>query len=80
MHFGENLKNILEEAGISQSELGRRCGISDQQISRFINGSQNNPYIQTVVAMSTALGVSIGKLVFGDEPEDENKYLLEAVC
>ncbi|HMW72350.1 MAG TPA: helix-turn-helix transcriptional regulator [Cellvibrionaceae bacterium] len=79
MHFGDNLKNILEEAGISQSELARRCELSEQQISRFINGSQRNPGIQTVVAISTALGVSVGRLIFGEESEDKNKYLLEAI-
>lgn len=79
MHFGENLKNILDETGINQSELARRCQLSDQQISRFIKGKQRNPQIQTVVAISMALGVSIERLIFGEESENKNRYLLEAI-
>lgn len=79
MHFGENLKNILDETGISQSELAKRCELSEQQISRFITGKQRNPGIQTVVSLSTALGVSIEKLIFGEEGENKNKYLVEAI-
>ena len=79
MHFGENLKNILEETGINQSELARRCELSNQQISRFIQGKQRNPGIQTVVTISTALGVSIERLIFGEESKNKNRYLVEAI-
>lgn len=79
MHLGENLKRIREGLGITQKELAERCGISDQQLSRLEGGSQRNPGIQTVVAICTALGVSIGELVHGEDEPEKTRYMLQAI-
>lgn len=79
MHLGDNLKRIREDRGISQSELAERCGMSTGQISKMETGAQKNPHIETVVAISTALGVSMEELVFGTEGPNGMKYMLAAI-
>lgn len=79
MHLRENLKRIRGDRGINQDELAERSGISKAQISRMETGGQTNPTIETVVAISAALGVSIEELVFGDKNPNEIKYLLTAL-
>lgn len=37
---GEHLKRVRETAGISQSELGRRCGLSQAYISQIEGGGK----------------------------------------
>ena len=37
MNFEERLIRALEEAGISQSELGRRVGVNSQSVSGWCN-------------------------------------------
>lgn len=79
MHLGENLKRTREKRGISQKELAERCGISVPQLSKMETGKQRNPHIETVVAMATALGVSIEELIYGTEGPNGMKYMLEAI-
>lgn len=79
MHLSDNLKRIREERGISQTELAERCGISPGQISKIEIGTQKNPHLETVVAISAALGVSIEELVFGTEGPNGMKYMLAAI-
>lgn len=79
MRLGENLKRIREDRGLSQDELAERCGISKSQISKLEVGRQKNPELETVVALSTALGISIEELVFGAEGPNGMKYMLNAI-
>ncbi|MCC7768589.1 helix-turn-helix transcriptional regulator, partial [Klebsiella pneumoniae] len=37
MNFEERLLRALDEAGISQSELGRRVGVNSQTVSNWCN-------------------------------------------
>ena len=38
VHPGEVLKELLSEAGMTQTELAQRCGVSQKHISEIING------------------------------------------
>ena len=38
VHPGEVLKEVLDEAGMTQVELARRCGVSQKHISEIVNG------------------------------------------
>ncbi|MEG7489778.1 helix-turn-helix transcriptional regulator, partial [Enterobacter hormaechei] len=37
MNFEERLQRAIDEAGISQSELGRRIGVNSQTVSHWCN-------------------------------------------
>lgn len=37
VHPGEVLKEVLAEAGVTQTELARSCGVSQKHISEIIN-------------------------------------------
>lgn len=77
-HIGDNIRRIRESMKISQQELAERSEVSKAQISRLETGSQNNPQIQTLVAISTALGMTLEETVFGEESAS-NAYLSEAL-
>lgn len=59
--FGENLRNLRMERGLSQEELARLLGTTKQVISRYENG-QRSPKVTIVAAYAEKLGVSIGYL------------------
>lgn len=46
-------------AGISQAELGARCGLAQSHISRYESG-KHEPGIQAASALAKGLGVDIG--------------------
>ncbi|QEY15144.1 XRE family transcriptional regulator [Cellvibrio sp. KY-GH-1] len=79
MRLSENLKRIRAERGISQDDLAERSGVSKGQISKLEIGIQKNPVLETVVALSSALGVSMEELVFGTEGPNGMKYMLNAI-
>ncbi|MCL1885633.1 MAG: helix-turn-helix domain-containing protein [Dehalococcoidia bacterium] len=67
--FGNNLKIIREERGLSQTELGAIVGTSKQVISRYeIN--QRSPKVSTVAEYAKKLGVPISRLTGWQKPED----------
>ena len=53
----ENIKTMIREAGLTQSEVARRMGISDAQLSRLISGHRKW-YGRTKRAFSLATGIS----------------------
>ena len=65
--FQYRLVKSLEKAGITAAELSEKSGISEANISNYINGKyvakQDKCY-----AIATALNVDPGWLMTGDEP------------
>jgi transcriptional regulator with XRE-family HTH domain len=65
MTFGQNLQKLRERAGLSQSDLARRAGLSlrslqNWEIDRYL------PRIDAAAQLARALGVSLDQLaVFG---------------
>jgi len=47
------------DKGWTQAELAARSGIAEKHISRIENGA-NEPKISTVIAVMTALGLTLG--------------------
>lgn len=78
MSIGEHIKAIRGTKGIKRSELIDKSGVSASQLGRIENGEQKNPTIETLVAIATALNVSIDELVFGQENES-SLYLQKAI-
>jgi antitoxin HigA-1 len=59
VHPGEFLAEILEETGISQTELARAIGVSAMQISHVVHGRRR---------ISAELALLLGR-AFGQSPE-----------
>lgn len=58
MSIGENIKKLRKENGLTQKQLGEKCGMADSAIRRYELGKAN-PKIETLLKIATALNVSI---------------------
>jgi transcriptional regulator with XRE-family HTH domain len=58
VHFGENLRRLRKEAGISQEELGFRSSLHRTEIGLLERGA-HVPRIDTLVKLATALESSL---------------------
>ena len=47
-NISNNLKELLKHEGISENELAKRVGISQQIINRLITGINTNPKLETI--------------------------------
>lgn len=61
MTFGENLKELREKAGISQSELAEAIGISQPAIWQLEAG-ETNPRLITVKALANYFDTTVEEL------------------
>jgi DNA-binding XRE family transcriptional regulator len=70
------IRELREELGISQEELGRRMGLKQASISKF--EARSDFHISTLQSVAAAIGARlVVKMVFPDDTERELK--LEAV-
>lgn len=58
MSIGLKIKNLRKKRGLTQKQLGERCGIADSNIRKYENGQQN-PKIETLRKIADALNVTI---------------------
>lgn len=65
--FAARLRQLREEAGISQYELARRSGLTNQSISLLEKGDRE-PTWDTVRKLARGLGVSVAAFDVEDEP------------
>lgn len=64
--FGDNLKSILEERQMTQSELANVLGVETRTLNRYIM-KQRIPTIKNVINIAYALDCSLDELIdFGD--------------
>ena len=61
--FGEYLKRLLEEKGMTQAELARRTGLTEASVSRYINGSRI-PRISQAYEIAQVIGIDMNTLIF----------------
>jgi transcriptional regulator with XRE-family HTH domain len=59
--FGENLRSLRSNAGLSQQTLGDRCFLRHDQISQFERGLAE-PSLPVLLILADGLGVSVEKL------------------
>lgn len=57
MTFGELLKTLREERGVSQARLARHVSLDHSYLSRLESG-QRSPSIETIVRIAKALNLS----------------------
>lgn len=58
MTIGEKIRQLRTEKGMTQKELGSKCGLADSAIRRYELGGAN-PKIDTITKIANALGVNI---------------------
>ena len=64
--FSGNLRDLLKEARMTQTDLAEMTGIPKSSISRYIKG-QRIPSVTTIIKMAYALDCSVEDLIdFGD--------------
>jgi len=68
-NIAANLRRILLERGMKQTELARRSGESDMSISRVLRG-QNTPTVTLLAHIAEALDVSMDRLL--SPPSEKN--------
>ena len=57
--IGKKIRELRLQRGMTQAELGKRCGIAETTIRRYELGGLNPKY-ETVCKIATALGVKAG--------------------
>ena len=61
------IKLLREQAGLPQAELARMTGLTQAQISAYEVG-RSFPGLESAMALSTALGVTVAELIGEKEP------------
>lgn len=62
--FAKNLREARSEAGVSQAELGERCGLHRTEIS-LLERAGREPRLVTIVKLAEALEITMGELCEG---------------
>lgn len=68
MRFGENLKRLMAEEGVTQTSLAAVIGVSQRAVSKWIN-LQAEPTERSIVNCARFFGVS-ADYILGMEDED----------
>lgn len=78
--FGERLKIVREEYGISQSQLARKIGMTRAAISLLENGKSSDPILSTAMKIITAFNMSLEEFMQGRDFYDvSDKYTASAI-
>lgn len=67
MNFGENLRKLRTEAGLSQKELAEKIGTTPRSILNYEKGARLPKNIEIVNSLAEILGVSAESLMSGGE-------------
>jgi len=61
MTVGQNIKRLRKEKGLTQKQLGDKCGLADSAIRRYELGGAN-PKIETLDKIASVLGTTTDEL------------------
>ena len=64
--FGDNLRDILKEYGMTQKDLADESGLSETTISRYVK-KQRIPNMKAIVNIANALDLTTDELINLDE-------------
>lgn len=73
MTFGQVVEKCISERGMSQSELARRIGTGRQTVNSIIKDGTRGPRLETAIAISKALGLSLSEMVAMMEEESSDE-------
>ncbi len=65
--LSKQLRHLLQQAHLSESELARLCGIPQQVINRLLNDKNKNPTINTLSAIADYFSITISQLLGEEE-------------
>lgn len=57
MTIGENIRRLRKEKGLTQKQLGERCGMKEANVRKY-ELNKGNPKIETIKRIASALGVN----------------------
>lgn len=72
MNFGESIKKIRKEKGLTQKQLGDKLGISQAAIGQF-ESNKANPKMETIRKIADALEVELWEIVELDQMDIETR-------
>ena len=79
MGFGEKLKSIRKQAGMSQEQLAEKLGVSRQAVTKWETDA-GIPDIENLMAVSALFGISIDELLSNEKgTKKPAEYLYESV-
>lgn len=61
----DNLKSLKKEKGMSTRQIAEKTNLPEKTISRILSGDTDNPYMDTIHRIVTALGGSLDD-IFAD--------------
>jgi transcriptional regulator with XRE-family HTH domain len=61
LSFAKNLKSVMQEQNLSQTDLSNLTGIGSSSLSQYLLG-QHIPYKRRIAQLANALGVSVARL------------------
>jgi XRE family transcriptional regulator of biofilm formation len=76
--ISENLRRIRKELGISQIDLSKATGISNEYLSKIERGRKENPSMDILNKLSKALNCSVDELT-GENTEKQEKSTYEMI-
>lgn len=80
--FSENLRRRADELEISNSEVARRCGLSERRYAHYVNGARE-PDLGTLVRIAHVLKLTIDELVarpLDDVKPDRKSLLIDRIA
>ena len=73
MTIGEKIRAQREQSGMTQTELGKACGVTKQTIFKYETGVVTNIPLDKLMLISGALNVSAAYLMgWEDDPKPAN--------
>ena len=81
MAWLKNLLDIKKEKNMSTATIAIRSGLPEKTVRRVLSGETQNPYLDTLDRIATALGVGIGDILAGTRAvvSDESNAELQAI-
>lgn len=76
MKLAEIIRNYMEKQGIGATELSRKSGIPLRTVNNIIKGLTENPGLETVRSLATALGYTLNDIDMN--MNDENSENLQS--
>ena len=65
VELGKRIKDLMDEREITQTELARRCGISQSMVSKIISDDRR-PLQSVLLEIARVLGITVASLVGGE--------------
>lgn len=72
-----NIQRILDERGMSKTELNRRAGLGSTAVNELFLDRARSPKLDTVIKIATALEVSVISLLMDGDPSGARELLLQ---